>query len=121
TTGLDPVTRVRVWEEVEALNRELGMTIFLTTQYLDEADALADRVGIIDQGRLVAEGTPAELKKAIGADVIIARVGGDPEAARRAVEQVPGVERVEVHGHELSVAVTDGAATVSPVAVALDG
>ncbi len=58
TTGLDPVSRIRVWEEVRRLNTELGMTIFLTTQYLEEADVLADRVGIIDGGRLVAEGTP---------------------------------------------------------------
>ena len=63
TTGLDPVSRASVWQEVRRLNDELGMTIFLTTQYLEEADELADRVGIIDDGRLVAEGTPAELKR----------------------------------------------------------
>ena len=63
TTGLDPVSRARVWDEVRRLNEELGMTIFLTTQYLEEADELADRVGIIDHGRIVAEGTPAELKR----------------------------------------------------------
>src|SRR5436190_11920336 len=62
TTGLDPVSRATVWEEVRRLN-DLGMTIFLTTQYLEEADALADRVGIIDHGRIVAEGTPTELKR----------------------------------------------------------
>ena len=56
TTGLDPVSRARVWEEVRRLNTELGMTIFLTTQYLEEADELADRVGIINDGKLVAEG-----------------------------------------------------------------
>ncbi len=58
TTGLDPVSRSRVWQEVRRLNRELGMTVFLTTQYLEEADELADRVGIINRGKLVAEGTP---------------------------------------------------------------
>ena len=61
TTGLDPVSRAKVWEEVRRLNDELGMTIFLTTQYLEEADELADRVGIIDQGKIVSEGTPTEL------------------------------------------------------------
>ena len=66
TTGLDPVSRVRVWDEVRRLNSELGMTIFLTTQYLEEADELADRVGIIDAGRIVAEGTPEELKRSVG-------------------------------------------------------
>ena len=58
TTGLDPVSRNRVWDEVRMLNDQLGMTILLTTQYLEEADSLAHRVGIIDGGRLVAEGTP---------------------------------------------------------------
>ena len=57
TTGLDPVSRVRVWDEVRRLNQEFGVTVFLTTQYLEEAGALADRVGIIDQGRIVQEGT----------------------------------------------------------------
>src|SRR5204863_1852973 len=72
TTGLDPVSRARMWEEVRRLNRELGMTIFLTTQYLEEADELADRVGIIHNGRLVAEGTPDELKPSVDEDVIVA-------------------------------------------------
>ena len=80
TTGLDPVSRARVWEEVRRLNHELGMTIFLTTQYLEEADALADRVGILNAGRLVAEGTPTDLKRSIGDDVIVVRVDG-PAAA----------------------------------------
>jgi ABC-2 type transport system ATP-binding protein len=66
TTGLDPQSRTALWEEVALLRREAGVTVFLTTQYLEEADVLADRVGIIDQGRIVAEGTPAELKAAIG-------------------------------------------------------
>src|SRR5437870_10315975 len=62
TTGLDLQSRSALWEEVARLAHEEGMTVFLTTQYLEEADALADRVGIIDQGRIVAEGTPARLK-----------------------------------------------------------
>ena len=79
TTGLDPVSRAVVWEEVRRLNRELGMTVFLTTQYLEEADALAGRVGIIDHGRIVAEGTPADLKRAIGSDMIVAASMATPE------------------------------------------
>jgi ABC-2 type transport system ATP-binding protein len=66
TTGLDPQSRTALWEEVSLLRREAGVTVFLTTQYLEEADVLADRVGIIDQGRIVAEGTPATLKAEIG-------------------------------------------------------
>jgi ABC-2 type transport system ATP-binding protein len=124
TTGLDPVTRAHVWEEVRGLNTELGMTILLTTQYLDEADSLADRVGIINHGRIVAEGTPDELKRSVGTDVIIVRTAGDgagtAAAARRAIADVAGVERVDVHGDELSVSVTDGSASISPIAVALD-
>src|SRR6476646_4069661 len=65
TTGLDPVSRKTIWEEVRALNDD-GTTGFLTTQYLDEADQLADNVGIIDSGRIVAEGTPASLKAELG-------------------------------------------------------
>ena len=66
TTGLDPQSRTALWEEVARLRREDGVTVFLTTQYLEEADVLADRVGIIDSGKIVAEGTPAELKAEIG-------------------------------------------------------
>jgi ABC-2 type transport system ATP-binding protein len=121
TTGLDPMSRARVWEEVRSLNDELGMTIFLTTQYLEEADALADRVGILNAGRLVAEGTPADLKRSIGNDLIIARLDGDTAKARRAVAKVTGVESVDVRGNELTVAATSGSATIGPVAVALDG
>jgi ABC-2 type transport system ATP-binding protein len=121
TTGLDPASRARVWAEIRRLNQELGMTIFLTTQYLEEADELAHRVGIIDHGRIVAEGTPAELKRAVGSDVIVARVDGDAVGARRMVEAVPGVRSVEAHGGELVIAADDGAAAISPVAVALAG
>ena len=118
TTGLDPVSRAKVWEEVRRLNRELGMTIFLTTQYLEEADALADRVGIIDRGKIVAEGTPEALKRSIGADLVLVRVD-DVEAARTAVAALPVVDGVEIHGDELTASTTDGPAAVSPIAVAL--
>jgi ABC-2 type transport system ATP-binding protein len=119
TTGLDPASRTRVWEEVGRLNRELGVTVFLTTQYLEEADALAHRVGIIDAGRIVAEGTPSGLKRSIGTDVIVVRVEGDAVAALGAVEHEPGVLQVDARGHELVVSTSDGPATVSHVAVAL--
>jgi ABC-2 type transport system ATP-binding protein len=121
TTGLDPVSRAAVWEEVRRLNRDLGTTIFLTTQYLEEADELADRVGILDGGKLVAEGPPEQLKRSVGDDVIIARIEGAADAAVRAVRSVPGVSSAEVHGDELTIAATDGASVVSPLAVALSG
>jgi ABC-2 type transport system ATP-binding protein len=93
TTGLDPASRVRVWEEVRRLNAE-GITIFLTTQYLEEADELAHRVGIINNGRIITEGTPADLKRSMGSDVIVARVDDGAERACNAVREVPGVDQV---------------------------
>jgi ABC-2 type transport system ATP-binding protein len=119
TTGLDPVSRVSVWAEVRRLNQDLRMTIFLTTQYLEEADELADRVGIINRGRIVAEGTPVDLKRSIGTDVIIARVDGEAAAVRMLVEDIPDVLSVEAHGSELVIATGNGSAVISPVAVAL--
>jgi len=78
TTGLDPTSRVAVWEEVRRLNREHGTTVFLTTQYLEEADQLAERVGIIDGGKIVAEGTPTELKTSVG-DPTLMITPADPQ------------------------------------------
>jgi ABC-2 type transport system ATP-binding protein len=76
TTGLDPQSRARVWEEVRRLH-ERGITVFLTTHYLDEADALCDRIAIIDYGKIVAEGTPEELKRAVAGDVVTLSVDGE--------------------------------------------
>jgi len=118
TTGLDPASRAKVWDEVQRLNSELGMTIFLTTQYLEEADALADRVGIIDRGKIIAEGTPAELKRSIGSDIVAIRVD-DAAHAEPVVAAVPGVDSVESEGDEVLAATADGPATVSPIVVAL--
>ena len=119
TTGLDPISRASVWQEVQRLNDELGMTILLTTQYLEEADELADRVGIVDNGRLVAQGTPAELKRNIGTDVVVARIEGDPAAAQDALRGVYGVVAVEGRDHELTISVDDGSSAIGPVAIAL--
>jgi ABC-2 type transport system ATP-binding protein len=121
TTGLDPVSRASVWTEVRRLNLELGMTIFLTTQYLEEADELCGRVGIIDHGRIVAEGSPDELKRSVGADVIIARVDGEAASLCPVVSALAGVQSVEAHGDELVIATDNGSAAISPVAVALNG
>jgi len=79
TTGLDPQSRAALWEEVARLAHDEGMTVFLTTQYLEEADALADRIGIIDRGKIVAEGTPAQLKAEIGSPSVEV-VPVDPDA-----------------------------------------
>lgn len=120
TSGLDPVSRATVWEEVRYLNEKLGMTILLTTQYLEEADALAHRVGIIAKGKLVAEGTPTELKRMIGADVIIARVPlSEVSRVPGALATVATVDHIEIRHDEVIVSVEHGAAAISPVAVAL--
>ena len=96
TTGLDPVSRVTLWEEVRRLNREHGTTVFLTTQYLEEADQLAERVAIIDGGRIVADGSPRELKERIGFPLltVVAADGSTPADVERVLsafgEIVPG-------------------------------
>ncbi len=98
TTGLDPQSRAALWEEVARLAHEEGITVFLTTQYLEEADALADRIGIIDHGKIVAEGSPAKLKAEIGSPSVAVQpvdprcrraLGGAPEPLRRAPAQRP--------------------------------
>lgn len=119
TTGLDPISRGKVWDEVQRINHELGVTIFLTTQYLEEADFLADRVGIINHGELAVEGTPAELKRSMGSDIIIADVGDDTDSATEAVRSLDAVGQVESHGTELMIRVSNGAAHIGPVALAL--
>jgi ABC-2 type transport system ATP-binding protein len=105
-----------VWTEVRRLNEELGVTIFLTTQYLEEADALASRVSIIAGGRIVAEGTPAELKRSVGRDVVIVRIEGRPETAEAAMRHLTDVEHLERAGHEIRVAVSDGPAAIPTIA-----
>jgi ABC-2 type transport system ATP-binding protein len=121
TTGLDPASRSAVWAEVRRLNREFGTTIFLTTQYLEEADELADRVGIIANGLIKAEGQPAALKREIGTDLIQAEVDGDTDVAADALRAIDGIDEVQIHHHELAVVTADGAGLIAQVAVALNG
>jgi ABC-2 type transport system ATP-binding protein len=120
TTGLDPVSRARVWEEVRRLNDELGMTIFLTTQYLEEADRLADRVGVIDAGRIVAEGSPAELKRRVGTDLVIVRTVQPLDGEVGRLRTLPGVDRVEARGTELTVTSIEGPKVTGRIAVSLE-
>jgi ABC-2 type transport system ATP-binding protein len=121
TTGLDPTSRTTLWDEVRRL-RDEGTTVFLTTQYLEEADQLADRVGIIDHGRLVAEGTPAALKAEVGSphlDITLLGDAPDAEAAGRAVAPF-GHLCATTPGVHVSLRVTDGAAAIAPVVRSLD-
>jgi ABC-2 type transport system ATP-binding protein len=121
TTGLDPTSRITLWDEVRRL-RDEGTTVFLTTQYLEEADQLADRVGIINAGLLVAEGTPASLKAEVGEphlDITLAGDAPDAEAARQALMPY-GMCRTAPDGAHVSLQVADGAAAIAPVVRALD-
>ena len=120
TTGLDPISRSRIWEEVREINSSMGVTIFLTTQYLEEADALAERVGIINHGKLAVQGAPSELKRERGSDLIVARLEGDAALAVEALAGIPSVSSIETHGNEVTVSVGNGASVISAVALRLN-
>ena len=97
------------------------MTVFLTTLYLEEADEVAGRVGIISDGRIVAEGAPAELKRSVGRDIVVVHVEGDADLAHGTLAALADVERVERTGHELRLIVSDGPAAIPTAANALAG
>jgi len=98
TTGLDPASRLTVWDEVRRINAR-GTTVFLTTQYLEEADALCDRLAIIDHGKIVAEGTSDQLKQAVAGDVVTIGVNGSGARVLGIVEALPFV-REATHDEE---------------------
>jgi len=118
TEGLDPRARVAIWETLERLSAELQMTVVLSTHYMEEADRLCGRIGIVDRGAIVAEGTPAELKASVGGQTLSLRYAQDsqPEAlarARSALLDRPEVAAVVATNGELSIDVED-AATLAP-------
>jgi ABC-2 type transport system ATP-binding protein len=120
TTGLDPASRMTIWDEVRRINAA-GTTVFLTTQYLEEADMLCDRVAIIDQGQIVRQGTPAQLKAEMGHDVVtlnLARDDIDPTIAQLA--DLPGVDRLVTEEDGLALYVRDGAGAVPEIVRRLD-
>ncbi|SCL18950.1 ABC-2 type transport system ATP-binding protein [Micromonospora rhizosphaerae] len=122
TTGLDPQSRAHMWEEIRRLRTE-GMTVFITTHYLDEADALCDRIAIMDHGEVVAEGTPAELKREISGDVVL--VGLDlattPQAAQL-LDGEPSVNKLETADEGgLRLYVDEGATAIPQILRRLDG
>ena len=124
TTGLDPQSRIAVWEHLEHLNAQ-GVTIFLTTQHMDEADRLCRRLAIIDHGRLVAEGSPAALKAGVGGDIVHVDRGAVDAAAERvemalaAVRSLPGVQQAEAAPGGLTTTVSDGGAAAPAIMRAL--
>ena len=120
TTGVDPTSRAALWEELRRLQGE-GVSLFLTTHYLEEADRLCDRLAIVDRGVIVARGTPDELKAEVGADVVT--VGLSDSQAPSAAEALGALGRVRVAGSGRSVALelTDGAAAVAGIVERLRG
>jgi ABC-2 type transport system ATP-binding protein len=112
TTGLDPASRLTIWDEVRRINGD-GATVFLTTQYLEEADRLCNRLAIIDDGRIVAAGTPQELKASLGRDVVsVSLNGADLTATEAALAGLPGLERVVAERDALALYVEDGAGSI---------
>jgi ABC-2 type transport system ATP-binding protein len=119
TTGLDPVSRKTIWQEVRALNED-GTTVFLTTQYLEEADQLADEVGIIDSGTIVAEGTPESLKAEMGSPHVELQLAGGSIAEAEDACRPLGKLLPPKDGRKVLVEVENGAADIPRVVRALD-
>ncbi|MEV4811278.1 ATP-binding cassette domain-containing protein [Micromonospora avicenniae] len=121
TTGLDPQSRAHMWDEIRRLRTD-GMTVFITTHYLDEADALCDRIAIMDHGQVVAEGTPADLKREISGDVV--QVGLDVVATPQAAKALDGeayVRKLEtVDDGGLRLYVEEGATAIPQILRRLD-
>jgi ABC-2 type transport system ATP-binding protein len=120
TTGLDPQSRTALWDEVGRLAREDGVTVFLTTQYLEEADVLADRVGIIDHGRIVAEGTPGSLKAEIGLPSVHATPVEEGDRDRLAAVLAPFGESLGDGSRDVVVRLREGLAGLPAVVRAVD-
>jgi ABC-2 type transport system ATP-binding protein len=122
TTGLDPEVRAAMWDEIRRLASNEGLTILLTTHYLEEADRLAGRLAILDQGRVVATGTPEALKAELRGDAIaveLANGAGEPEI-RSALAGVPGIGELQFDDHTVHLRVAAGATALPGVLTALD-
>jgi ABC-2 type transport system ATP-binding protein len=120
TTGLDPQSRARVWEEVRKMH-DRGVTVFLTTHYLDEADALCDRVAIIDHGKIVAAGTPEELKRAVAGDVVTFSIAGDQKQALDLVKDQAFVREAKLENGFVLLYVDRGEVAMPDILRLLEG
>jgi len=116
TLGLDPQTREHIWDYIRSLRDERGATLVLTTHYMEEADKLCDRLAIIDHGRIVALGTPRELKAALGGDIVTIRLG--PKGDARAVEALPFVDKGERKDGALVLTVRDASSHLARLVAA---
>jgi ABC-2 type transport system ATP-binding protein len=120
TAGLDPEARARMWAEIDRLATEEHVTVLLTTHYLDEADQLADRVAIVDAGRVAVEGTPEQLKSELRGDAVLIDLAGPSAAALPALGRVSGLREVAADGTRLRARADSGAHAVPAVLAALD-
>ncbi len=120
TTGLDPEARAEMWSEIERLAAEEGVTVLLTTHYLEEADRLAKRLAIVDRGRVVAAGTPDELKSELRGDALVVELDGRVDGALAALAQVAGVREPVLDGRVLRARANEGARAVPAVLAALE-
>jgi ABC-2 type transport system ATP-binding protein len=121
TTGLDPEVRAEMWGEIERLTG-VGLTVLLTTHYLEEADRLASQLAIVDRGKVVAEGSPDALKRDLRGDAIHVELGngGAEDAVRRALSSIPGIAEVVVDDRALHARAEDGARSAPTVLAALE-
>jgi ABC-2 type transport system ATP-binding protein len=122
TTGLDPISREAIWRYVGDLNANEGVTVFLTTQYLEEADRLAHEVAIMDLGRIVAQGSPEELKASVGTDVVTVRPEGGArslEAAGEALAGLEGASDTRTVGDTIVVYISEGARAIPRIVLLL--
>ncbi|MEV5177247.1 ATP-binding cassette domain-containing protein [Streptomyces flaveolus] len=120
TAGLDPPSRALLWQQIRRLRDEAGLTLFLTTHYLDEADSLCDRVLILDKGRVVAEDTPESLKAKVAGDIVTVRVSGSAEEARAALAAQRGVHQLTLTGTTLRFSAAHDEAIIPKIVRALD-
>lgn len=121
TTGLDPQSRANLWTHIRSLRDRLGTTVFLTTHYMDEADSLSDRILIIDAGTIVAEGTPAELKKRVSGDAVTLtmRTEGDAARAAQIAGALEGADTPQIEAHVVRLHVPDGGRALPTLLAAL--
>ncbi len=122
TTGLDPESRAVMWRELEKLAKQGGMTILVTTHYLDEADRLCDRLAIVDGGRIVAEGTPRELKATLRGDLVQVEIaeGHSADSAAAVLRGIAGISQVIVEGQNCSAQAEEGARVIPSLIGALE-
>jgi ABC-2 type transport system ATP-binding protein len=119
TTGVDPQSRAHMWDEIRRLRSE-GVTVFITTHYLEEADALCDRLAIMDNGEIVAEGTPDELKRDVAGDVVTVGLNGSTPEAAQLLDGEAYVNKLETVDHGLRLYVDEGATAIPQILRKID-